>query len=413
MSNPQASIDKAPLLQTQYHILIAISVVHLLNDSIQSVVPAIFPILRESLSLTYTQIGLIAFALNITASILQPLIGLYSDARPKPILLPLGMGASLLGVLGLALATSFSMIVLSVILIGIGSSIFHPESSRVVYLAAGKSRGLAQSIFQVGGNFGQSLAPIMTALIFVPFGQIGIIWFTIVAGFGVVIQTFTAKWYGLQLRLRPILKRHQKRADTVNLPKKKQVTMAVSILMILVFSKMAYLVGFTSFYPFYLIEHFGLSVERAQLYIFAFLFAGVIGTFFGGPLGDRFGRRNVIWFSILGALPFAFVLPYLNLFWSLLFCVIIGITILSSSSVILVYAQELLPGRIGMVSGLFFGLAFGIGGLSAAALGVLADWTSINLVIKLCAYLPLIGLLTLFLPSDERLRAWSAEAEKD
>ncbi len=399
--------------KTQYHILIAISVVHLLNDSIQSVVPAIFPILRDSLSLTYTQIGIIAFALNITASILQPVIGLYTDARPKPILLPLGMGASLLGVLGLALATSFSMIVLSVILIGVGSSIFHPESSRVVYLAAGKRRGYAQSIFQVGGNFGQSLAPIMTALIFVPFGQIGIIWFTIVAGFGVVIQTFTAKWYSLQLRLSPILKRYQKSTNTVNLPKKRQVTMAVSILMVLIFSKMAYLVGFTSFYPFYLIEHFGLSIERAQLYIFAFLFAGVIGTFFGGPLGDRFGRRNVIWFSILGALPFAFALPYLNLFWSLIFCVIIGVTILASSSVILVYAQELLPDRIGMVSGLFFGLAFGIGGLSAGALGVLADWTSINLVIKLCAFLPLIGLLTLFLPSDEKLRAWSTEAEKD
>jgi FSR family fosmidomycin resistance protein-like MFS transporter len=413
-----------PGRRTIFSILFAISFVHLLNDTIQSVVPAIFPIIKESLLLTYTQLGLIALALNITASLLQPLIGLYSDTRPKPYLLPLGMVSTLLGVLALALAAHFWTILLSVVLIGIGSAVFHPESSRIAYLAAGNRRGLAQSIFQVGGNSGQALAPIMTALIFVPLGQFGIIWFCIAAGSAIILQTFTARWYTGQLKIHPPVPKRVKPAvsdsdkaaekkETLDPARRKQVSFAIFILVLLVTTKMCYLSGMTSFYPFYLMEHRGLTIDKAQLYIFVFLVAGAIGTFMGGPLADYWGRRNVIWFSIIGALPFAFLLPYANLFWSAVLLFLIGVTIIASSSVVVVYAQELVPGKIGTVSGLFFGLSFGIGGLAAAALGALADWTSIGLVIRLCAFLPLLGLLTIFLPSDRKLREWTAQAESE
>lgn len=411
-SNNAVSTEEATT-RTFFPMLFAISFVHLLNDSIQSVVPAIFPIIKVSLQLSYTQLGLIALALNLTASILQPAIGFISDTRPKPYLLPMGMGSTFVGVIMLALATQFWMILLSVVMIGIGSAVFHPESSRVVYLAAGKRRGLAQSIFQVGGNSGQALAPIMTAIIFVPLGQFGIIWFTIAAGMAIIIQTFTARWNRKQLLIRPIVKKVVTAAGkAAAVANRKQVAFAVSILVLLVTTKMSYLAGMTSFYPFYLMEQRGLSVEKAQLFIFVFLLAGALGTFLGGPLADYWGRRHVIWLSIIGASPFALILPYANLFWSTVLLFIIGITMIASSSVVVVYAQELVPGKIGMVSGLFFGLSFGIGGLAAAALGVLADWTSIGVVIQLCSVLPLIGLLTIFLPSDLKLKAWSEQADE-
>lgn len=302
-------------------------------------------------------------------------------------------------------------------LIGIGSASFHPESSRIAYLAAGNRRGLAQSIFQVGGNSGQALAPIMTALIFVPLGQFGIIWFTIAAGCAIILQTFTARWYSGQLKIHPPAPKRAKvktaetKTAAIDPVRRKKVSFAIFILVLLVTTKMCYLSGMTSFYPFYLMEHRGLTIDKAQLYIFVFLVAGAIGTFLGGPLADFWGRRNVIWFSIIGALPFAFLLPYANLFWSAVLLFIIGVTIIASSSVVVVYAQELVPGKIGTVSGLFFGLSFGIGGLAAAALGALADWTSLGLVIHLCAFLPLLGLLTIFLPSDRKLREWADQAE--
>ncbi|CAG7633824.1 MFS transporter [Paenibacillus allorhizosphaerae] len=406
--------NHAPLAQngTMFTILIAVSMVHLLNDTIQAVVPAIFPIVKDSLSLTYTQLGLIAFALNLTASILQPAIGMYSDKKPQPYLLPLGVVATLLGVLGLALATGFWSMLGSVVLVGIGSSVFHPETAKVAYLAAGARRGLAQGIFQVGGNAGQALAPIMTALIFVPLGQAGILWFTILAAIAIAIQMYTARWYSGRLRSGTVKKRSSQAAG-VPVAGRRKIAAAISILVLLLTSKMAYLAGMTSFYSFYIIDRFQLSVQEAQWCVFAFLAAGATGTFFGGPLADMWGRRNVIWFSIIGALPFAFLLPYMNFTTSVVFCVIIGFTIMSSGSVNIVYAQELLPGNIGTVSGLFFGLAFGAGGLGAAALGALADTTSIAYVIKLCAFLPLIGLLTIFLPSDRKLRQWAEEAEQN
>lgn len=396
---------------TVYTVLFAISFVHLLNDTIQSVVPAIFPIVKESLALTYTQLGLIAFALNVTASVLQPAVGYYSDARPRPYILPIGVGSTLLGVFGLAIASSFWMILLSVILIGVGSSIFHPESSRVAYLAAGSRRGLAQSIFQVGGNGGQALAPIMTALIFVPLGQSGAIWFTLVAGIAIVVQWFNARWYARQLELRPIVRRKAVSSQGAGAIafRRNRVVLAIGILVLLIATKSAYVASITSYFPFYLMDHHGLTIEDAQWIIFIFLSAGALGTFLGGPMADWIGRRNVLWFSIIGAIPFALLLPYANLFWSGVLCFLIGVTIMSSGGVTVVYAQELIPGKIGTVSGLFFGLSFGMGGLSAAGLGVLADSVSIPFVIGLCAIFPLLGLLTIFLPSDRKLKEWSEE----
>ncbi|MFC6229073.1 MFS transporter [Paenibacillus allorhizosphaerae] len=391
---------------TAYSIIFSISLVHLLNDSIQSVVPAIFPILRESLSLTFAQIGWIAFTLNVTASLLQPLIGYYTDTRPKPYLLPVGVGFSLIGMVVLAFADSFMQVILSVILIGISSSVFHPESSRVAYLAAGPRRGLAQSIFQTGGNVGQALAPIFTALIFVPLGQFGIIWFTLAAAAAIVVQWFVAKWYLRDLASRPARKKTAKAGH--ELPG-KTIAYSLFILIMLLFSKFVYVASMTGFYAFYLIDHYRITVEQAQWILFALLVAGAVGTFFGGPLADRFGRRNMIWFSILGTAPFSLLLPYVSVFWAVVLCVFIGFILLSGFSVIVVYAQELLPGKIGTVSGLFFGLAFGLGGIGSVVLGTLADVTSISFVIRLCAYLPLIGLLAALLPKDEKLAAGSLD----
>ncbi|OAS23616.1 MFS transporter [Paenibacillus oryzisoli] len=390
--------------RTVYAILFSISLVHLLNDAIQSVIPAIFPILHDSLQLSFTQIGWIAFTLNVTASLFQPLIGLYTDARPKPYLLPIGVVFSLFGIVVLAYAGTFSHVIMAVILVGLGSSVLHPESSRVAYLAAGPRRGLAQSIFQTGGNIGQALAPIFTALIFVPLGQFGIIWFTFAAAAGIIVQIFVAKWYQGALVVRATVR---KSASVKKPLPKKTVAYALGILIMLLFSKFVYVASMTGFYAFYLMDHFGVTTGRAQLIIFTLLAAGAVGTFMGGPLADRFGRRNMIWFSILGTAPFSMLLPFVNLFWSAVLCACIGFILLSGFSVIVVYAQELLPGKVGTVSGLFFGLAFGLGGIGSAVLGTLADATSIGFVIRLCAYLPLLGLFAAFLPTDKKLNMTS------
>ncbi|MDU5946383.1 MAG: MFS transporter, partial [Paenibacillus macerans] len=348
---------------TVYSILFSVSLVHLLNDSIQSVIPAIFPVLQQSLQLSYTQIGWIAFTLNITASMFQPLIGLYTDAKPKPFLLPAGVVFSLLGMVVLAFASDFWQVILSVVLIGVGSSVLHPEASRVAHLAAGPRKGLAQSIFQTGGNVGQALAPVFTALIFVPLGQFGIIWFTLAALAAIIVQIYVARWYRGYIQGQAVKKKETLPKEN-RLPAAK-VAYAIGILIMLLFSKFVYMASMTGFYAFYLIEKHGLTTGQAQVLLFVLLVAGALGTFAGGPLADRFGRRNMIWFSILGTAPFSMLLPFANPFWSAVLCFFIGFILLSGFSVIIVYAQELLPGKVGTVSGLFFGLAFGLGGLGS------------------------------------------------
>jgi FSR family fosmidomycin resistance protein-like MFS transporter len=397
-------ITKAlPFSATVYPILFAISIVHLLNDSMQSSISALFPVLKDALHLNFAQIGMIAFCMNITASILQPIIGMYADKHPKPYILPIGVCFTLLGIISLAVAPNYTFVLLAVISVGVGSAIFHPESSRVAYMAAGQKRGLAQSIFQVGGNIGSSLGPVMTALIFLPLGQFGVIWFTIAAVAAIIIQYFVAGWYSRQnLIARKSAK--SKAAEQGHLLSKRQVGLALTILIMLVFSKNVYMASMTSFYSFFLIGDYGITVKHAQLFLFAFLVAAAAGTFIGGPLADRFGRRNIIWLSILGTAPFSILLPYADLFWSGVLCVCAGFVLSSAFSIIVVYAQELLPGKVGLVSGLFFGLAFGLGGLGSAILGLIADATSIAFIMKICAFLPLIGLLTVFLPKDEALR---------
>jgi FSR family fosmidomycin resistance protein-like MFS transporter len=393
---------------TLYRILFAISLVHLFNDSIQSVIPAIFPILKETMSLSYTQLGLIGFSLSFTASLMQPVVGIYTDARPSPWLLPVGMLSTLLGMLSLAYAANYPLVLLSVVLVGIGSAVFHPEASRVAHMAAGARRGLAQSIYQVGGNIGQALAPIMTALIFYPLGQRGAIWFTLVAAAAVFVQIFVAKWYGSYLRIQATIK---KTVKTVKLTpaRKKAIKSAIIILIFLVFARSWYGAGISNYYVFYIHETFDIAKENAQYYIFCFLAAGALGTFFGGPISDLIGRRNTIFFSMLGAAPFALMLPYADQTWTFILLLIIGFINLSSFSVAVVYAQELIPGKIGTVTGLIIGLAFGLGALGALALGSLIDWLGISTVMKLCSALPIIGLLTMFLPSDKKIKEWAAE----
>ena len=404
----KSAATAAPVTSTVFPIIFAISIVHLLNDSMQSTISALFPILKDTLQLSYTQIGLIAFAMNITASFLQPVVGLYADIRPRPYILPIGVCFTLVGVVTLALAPNFLVILLSVIAMGVGSAVFHPESSRVAYLAAGGQRGLAQSIFQVGGNIGSSLGPIMTALIFVPLGQFGVIWFTFAAVAAIAIQYYVAGWYSKQSIQPRRSNKAKNSAGRTSLLTQKQITAAIVILVFLVFSKHVYMSSITSFYSFYLIQDYGLSVEHAQMFLFAFLVASAAGTFFGGPLADRYGRRNIIWLSILGTAPFSILLPYSNLFWSGVMCVCAGFVLSSAFSIIVVYAQELLPGKVGLVSGLFFGLAFGLGGLGSAVLGSIADATSIAFIMKLCAYLPLLGILAVLLPKDETVRGHAA-----
>jgi FSR family fosmidomycin resistance protein-like MFS transporter len=385
--------------QTIFPILIMISISHLLNDTIQSLIPAIYPIVKNSFQLNFAQVGYITFTFQICACIFQPLVGLYTDHRPQPYSLAAGMFFSLAGLIILSFAGIFSVLLIAVGLIGIGSSVFHPEASKVAFLASGNRRGLGQSIFQVGGNAGSALGPLLAALIVVHFGQSSILWFALIPLTAIVVLINVGKWYQqkiIHLNLRSASNLTVTR--NVNLSKGK-IALSVIILIVLIFSKYFYLASMTSYYTFYLIDKFHVSVRDAQLYLFIFLFSVSLGTFAGGPLGDRFGRKYVIWFSILGVAPFTLMLPHLNLLWTSIFTVFIGLILSSAFAAILVYAQELLPGKLGLISGLFYGLAFGMGGLGSAVLGALADKTSINYVYQLCAYLPLIGILTGFLPN--------------
>lgn len=390
--------------QTVYGILFAISGSHLLNDSIQSVVPAMNPIFEQTLNLSFAQIGWIAFVLNMTASVMQPVFGYFADKRATPFLLPIGMFMSMLGLIGFALSPNFYVILISVFFIGIGSAVFHPEGSRVAYMAAGTKRGLAQSIYQVGGNFGQSLAPIFTAFIFVPLGQRGALLFTLVTMTGIVLLLNVSRWYKGQLQEGAFSRKNRAKMDQSAAPIHTKIKIAMGLLVFLVFARSFYVAGINNFYQFYLIEDYGLTVRHAQLYVFIFMFAGVLGTFFGGPLADRFGQRNMIFLSMAGAAPLTIILPYVPLPLIIPIFFIIGFIILSSFSVTVVYAQELLPKKVGMVSGLIVGLAFGMGAVGAVLLGTLADMYSIRFVMILCGLLPLVGILTWLLPSDEKVR---------
>lgn len=388
--------------KTIFSILFAISFSHLLNDTIQSIIPAIYPIVKESLQLNFTQVGLITLTFQLSASILQPVVGLYTDRKPQPYSLAIGMGFSLLGLIIISQTETFPMLLLSVGLIGVGSSIFHPEASRIAHLASGGKRGLAQSIFQLGGNTGSSLGPLLAALIIVPFGKPSIIWFTGVALLAIVVLRWVGSWYAQQM-LQSIAKKKMAQEARPTLSRKK-IIFSIGILLVLIFSKNVYIASMTSYFTFYLIDKFDLSVQASQYYLFVFLFSIAAGTFLGGPIGDRFGRKYVIWISILGAAPFTILLPYANLFWTGILIVPIGVILASAFSAILVYAQELIPGKVGTIAGLFFGFAFGVAGMGSAILGKVADQTSISYVYQICSFLPLIGILTVFLPSIEKKR---------
>ena len=383
-------------------VLTAISVAHMLNDVIQSLVMAVYPLLKDNFRLDFRQIGLITFTFQFTASVLQPLVGYYTDRNPTPHLLVLGMGASLLGLILMAFAPTYAVILIAAGLIGMGSSVFHPESSRVARLASGGKHGMAQSVFQVGGNFGTALGPLLAAFVVLPFGQPAIAWFAIAALIAMVLLTMIGTWYGKTIKLAKTAP--AKEFDAMTELSKTTVRRSIAILVTLTFSKHFYLVSITSFYIFYLIDTFDLSVQSAQLYLFLFLGAVAAGTVIGGPIGDRIGTRRVIWWSILGVLPFTLALPYVGLFGTAVLSVIIGLILASAHPAIIVYAQSLLPGRVGMVAGLFFGLAFGIAGIGAAFLGWLADATSIAFVYHVCAFLPAIGLLAVFLPEMAKPR---------
>ncbi len=381
-------------------VLLALSFSHLVNDAIQSLLPAMYPMLKDNYRLSFTQIGFITFTFQVTASLLQPLVGFYTDRRPKPFSLAIGMGLTLVGLVLLSRAASYPALLVSAALVGTGSSIFHPEASRVAHLAAGHRRGFAQSLFQVGGNFGSSLGPLLAALIIVPRGQSSVLWFTALAAVGIAVLSRVGVWYRQHLDAHLARARAHRRAARP-LPT-RTVVVSISILIALIFSKYFYLVSLTNYYTFYLIDRFQVSVAGSQLYLFIFLFAVAAGTILGGPLGDRFGRKYVIWFSILGVAPFSLILPHVGLAGTVALSVIIGVVLASAFSAILVYAQELIPGKVGLVAGLFFGLAFGMSGIASAALGRLADHTSIEHVFYLCGFLPLLGLLTMFLPNLER-----------
>jgi MFS transporter, FSR family, fosmidomycin resistance protein len=382
---------------TVYPILLMISISHLLNDSIQSLIPSVYPIVKVNYHLNFSQIGLITLTFQLAASLLQPLVGLYTDHRPKPFSLVTAMGFSLIGLIAMSQAGNFHFLLFSVALIGIGSSIFHPEASKVAYMASGGKRGLAQSIFQVGGNAGSSLGPLLAAFIIVPLGQSIIGWFAVLPLVAMIVLIFVGRWYQSHLNS---LKLKPKTSDN-NLPvfSKTKIFSSILILIVLIFSKYFYLASMVSYLTFYMIEKFKVSVQHAQIFLFIFSFSVAAGTLLGGPLGDRFGRKYVIWFSILGVAPFTLLLPHVNLFWTAILTVPIGVILASAFSAILVYAQELLPGKVGMISGLFFGFAFGMGGLGSALLGILADHKGIIYVYQVCAFLPLIGLLTGFLPN--------------
>jgi FSR family fosmidomycin resistance protein-like MFS transporter len=386
--------------RTSFRVLGAISTAHLINDMMQSLIIAIYPILKGEFSLSFTQIGLISLTYQLTASLFQPLVGLYTDRKPVPYSLPVGMTFTLVGLVLLAYSPNFGTVLLAAALVGTGSSIFHPESSRVARMASGGQHGLAQSLFQVGGNTGSALGPLVAAAIIVPHGKGSVAWFAMVALVGIVLLTQVSRWYAAH---RGAAAKGAARA-TASPFSRAHVAGVVAVLLVLIFSKYFYIASISSFYTFYLIEKFGLTVQSAQMHLFLFLAASAAGTLIGGPVGDRIGRKPVIWGSILGVAPFALALPHVDLFWTTTFTILIGLILSSAFSAILVYAQELIPGKVGAVSGLFFGFAFGMGGLGAAALGILADARSIDFVYSVCAYLPLLGIVAILLP-DVRKRA--------
>jgi FSR family fosmidomycin resistance protein-like MFS transporter len=384
--------------KTVVSVLLAISFAHLLNDTIQSLVPAIYPVVKESFHLSYTQIGLITLTGQMTASLLQPLVGHFADRRPQPYALAGGMCFTLAGLALLSQAGSFPLLLVSVALVGVGSSVFHPEASRLAYIAAGSRHGFAQALFQVGGNAGSALGPLLAAMIVVgERAQSQVLWFSIAAVIAIVVLWNVGHWYRNNTHLLQPRRRSTQRGGQAALSPRK-VGWSIAILVVLMFSKFFYMASMGSYYTFYLIAKFNLSIQSAQLYLFVFLFSVAAGTLAGGPLGDHFGRKYVIWVSILGVAPFTLLLPHANLFWTAALSVVIGLILSSAFSAILVYAQELLPGKVGLIAGLFFGLAFGMGGLGSAVLGRLADLTSIGFVFQVCAFLPLLGLLTSFLP---------------
>jgi FSR family fosmidomycin resistance protein-like MFS transporter len=401
LSHTEKIVSNPALAQkTVYSILFSIAFAHLLNDLMQSVIPASYPILKDNFHLNFTQIGLITFVYQFTASLLQPFIGFYTDKKPKPYSLVIGMLFTISGLTLLSFATHFWMILAAVSLVGVGSSIFHPEASRVAFLGSGGKRGLAQSIFQLGGNTGSAIGPLLVAVIVAPYGQFYIIWFVIAGLLGIWVLAKIAVWYQNHLSLRAS-KKIVHEEEFVPLSKRK-IKISIGILLLLIFSKFFYMTSMSSYFTFYLMHKFGLSIQDSQFHLFVFLASVAAGTLIGGPLGDRFGRKYIIWISILGAAPFTLLLPYANLFWTGVLSVIIGIVIASAFSAILVFAQELMPGKVGMISGLFFGFAFGMGGLGSAFLGYLADQTSIEYVYQISSYLPLIGVFTYFLPNIKK-----------
>ena len=383
-------------------VLGAVSFCHFLNDTLQSLLPAIYPILKGGFNLNFTEIGMLTLTYQITASLLQPVIGRYTDRKPQPYSLPAGMGLTLLGLITLAFARNYVGLLLGAAFLGMGSSIFHPEASRIARLASGGAHGLAQSVFQVGGNFGSALGPLLAAFFVLPRGQRSLAWFALVALGGACILTALGRWYKQAGHARKPARTQNLKHSVVS---KKAVGNAIAILIALIFSKYFYLASITSYYVFYLMQHFGLSTQAAQVDLFIFLAAVAAGTIAGGPIGDRIGRKRVIWASILGVVPFTLLLPYVGLTATISLSVVIGLLLSSAFPAIVVYAQELMPGRVGMVSGLFFGVAFGMGGLGAAVLGALADATSVRFVYQVCAFLPLLGLLAVFLPDVESANA--------
>jgi MFS transporter, FSR family, fosmidomycin resistance protein len=394
---PMAAAEK-----TAFRVLAALSFCHLLNDMIQSLLPAMYPLLKSSYGLSFGEVGLLTSTFQITASILQPIVGSYTDRKPRPYSLAAGMCLTLLGLLLLSIAGSFAVLLLAAALVGSGSSVFHPESSRVARAASGGQHGLAQSVFQVGGNAGSALGPLLAAFIVLPRGQSSVAWFSIAALVAVLLLARVGRWYR-RTALPAGKARPARHAAAAPLPRRTVIT-TIAVLLALIFSKYFYLASLTSYYTFYLIGRFHVSVQNAEYHLFLFLAAVAAGTIAGGPIGDRVGRKIVIWASILGVLPFTLLLPHANLFWTGVLTVPIGLILASAFPTIVVYAQELMPGKVGMVAGLFFGFAFGMGGIGAAVLGRLADATSLDFVYELCAFLPAIGLLAVFLPNLHRAR---------
>jgi FSR family fosmidomycin resistance protein-like MFS transporter len=394
MINETATMEGSTVEQAAFNVIMAVSFAHLLNDTMQSLIPALYPMIKDEYGLSFAQIGLLGLVFQITASLLQPLIGIFTDRRPLPYSLAIGMGFTLLGLLMLAFARVYSVLLVGACFVGLGSAVFHPEASRVARLASGGRHGLAQSLFQVGGNFGSAIGPLLAAFIVVPRGQGAVAWFSVVALIGMAVLWQVGNWYSR----RPTRRIASKDGAASLKLSTRTVTTAIAVLALLVVSKYLYMTSISSYYTFYMIERFGVSVQGAQILLFVFLGAVAIGTVAGGPVVDWFGTKFVIWLSILGALPFTLILPYADYNWTIVLTFVIGVIMASAFSAIVVFAQELVPGRIGMIAGLFFGFAFGVGGIGAALLGLIADRTGIEFVYKLCSFLPLLGLMTIFLP---------------